>query len=61
MGTVVRIIESRFDWLRIKSEDTKGWMHKSKITRIVPGNELPPAKEKGKSIVLKKSNTGKQK
>lgn len=54
LGTVVRIIESRFDWLRIKSESATGWMHKSGITRIAPGNELPPAKETGKSIVLKK-------
>jgi hypothetical protein len=61
MGTVVRIIESRFDWLRIKSEDTKGWMHKSKITRIAPGNELPPEKESRKSIVLKNNYTGKLK
>ncbi|MDD5599104.1 MAG: BatD family protein [Victivallaceae bacterium] len=61
MGTVVRIIEPRFDWLRIKSESAKGWLHKSKITRIAPGNELPPAKETGKSIVLKKNSTGKLK
>jgi tetratricopeptide (TPR) repeat protein len=54
MGTVVRIIESRFDWVRIKSEDTKGWIQKSKMTRVAPGNELPPGKEIKKSIVLKK-------
>ncbi len=54
MGTVVRVIEARLDWVRIKSDDTKGWMQKNKITRIAPGNELPPAKKEKKSIILKK-------
>ncbi|MBU8901213.1 MAG: BatD family protein [Victivallales bacterium] len=54
MGTVVRVIESRFDWVRIKSDNTKGWIQKSRMTRIAPGNELPPAKEAEKIIKLKK-------
>ncbi len=54
MGTVVRVIESRFDWVRIKSDNTKGWIQKSRMTRIAPGNELPPPKEAEKSIKLKK-------
>jgi len=54
MGTVIRVIESRFDWVRIKSDNTKGWIQKSKITRIAPGNDLPPAREIGKTIKLKK-------
>lgn len=54
MGTVVRVIESRLDWVRIKSDDTKGWMQKNKITRTAPGNELPPAKKEKKSIIIKK-------
>ncbi len=53
MGTVVRIIESRFDWFRIQSENTKGWMQKNKMTRIAPGNELPPARVSKKNIALK--------
>ena len=54
MGTVVKIIESRFDWMRIKSDNTKGWIQKSKMTRIAPGNELPPRRRVKKNIVLKK-------
>ena len=54
MGTVVKVIESRFDWVRIKSGGTKGWIQKSKMTRIAPGNDLPPAKKLKKSIILKK-------
>lgn len=54
MGTLVKIIESRFDWVRIKSDSTKGWILKNKMTRIAPGNELPPAKKIKKTIKLKK-------
>ena len=54
MGTVVKIIESRFDWVRIKSDNTKGWMQESQITRIAPGNDLPPVREAKKSIKIKK-------
>ena len=54
MGTIVRIIESRFDWVRIKSDNTKGWMLKSQMTCIAPGNDLPPAKEVKKIIKIKK-------
>ncbi len=54
MGTVVKIIESRFDWVRIKSDNTKGWMQKSQMTRIAPGNDLPPAKGIKKTISIKK-------
>ena len=54
MGTVVKVIESRFDWVRIKSDNTKGWIQKSRMTRIAPGNELPPPKEAEKIIKLKK-------
>jgi tetratricopeptide (TPR) repeat protein len=53
MGTVVKIIESRLQWVRIKSDDTKGWLLKDKITRIAPGNELPPKKVTKKSLNLK--------
>jgi tetratricopeptide (TPR) repeat protein len=53
MGTVVRVIESRFDWVRIKSDNTKGWIKKDKMTRIAPGNDLPPVKETKKIIKLK--------
>ncbi len=54
MGTVVKIIESRFDWVRIKSDNTKGWMQESHITRIAPGNDLPSVKETKKLIKIKK-------
>lgn len=54
MGTVVKIIESRFDWVRIKSDTAKGWMQESHITRIAPGNDLPPVKEEKKIIKIKK-------
>jgi hypothetical protein len=52
LGTVVRIIESRLDWVRIKSDDTKGWLLKDKITRIAPGNDLPPEKDIKRSLNL---------
>jgi tetratricopeptide (TPR) repeat protein len=52
MGTVVRVIESRFNWVRIRSENTKGWIQKDKITSIAPGNKLPPAQELKKTIKL---------
>ena len=54
MGTMVRVIESRFDWVRIKLDDTKGWMQKNQITRIAPGNDLPPARETKNTIRIKK-------
>ena len=54
MGTVVKIMESRFDWVRIKSDNTNGWMQESRITRIAPGNALPPVKEAKKILKIKK-------
>ena len=53
LGTVVNVIESRLGWVRIKTENTKGWMLKDKITRIAPGNELPPDRNNQKRINLK--------
>ena len=54
MGTMVKIIESRFDWVRIKSDNTRGWIQKDKMTRIAPGNNLPPRRKREKIIKLKK-------
>jgi len=54
MGTMVNIIESRFDWVRIKTDNTRGWMQKGKITRIAPGNDLPPVHVRKKITKLKK-------
>lgn len=54
MGTVVKVMESRFDWVRIKSDNTNGWMQESHITRIAPGNDLPPAREAKKILKIKK-------
>ena len=53
LGTVVRIMESRFNWVRIQSENLKGWVQEGKITRIAPGNELPPKRESKKTLVIK--------
>ena len=54
MGTVIKVIESRFDWVRIKLDNTKGWMRKDQITRIAPGNDLPPKKGTKDTIKIKK-------
>ena len=53
LGTVVRIMESRFNWVRIQSENLKGWVHEDKITRIAPGNNLPPERKSQKTVILK--------
>jgi hypothetical protein len=54
MGTLVKINESRLGWVRISSDNANGWMLKKKITRIAPGNDLPPTKKIAKRIILKK-------
>jgi hypothetical protein len=40
--------------VRIKSDNTNGWMQESRITRIAPGNALPPVKEAKKILKIKK-------
>ncbi|MCP3967800.1 MAG: tetratricopeptide repeat protein [Lentisphaerae bacterium] len=44
-GSKVNIVEERFDWLRIISNGSDGWILKDNLTRIAPGNPLPPAAE----------------
>ncbi|MDD5699249.1 MAG: BatD family protein [Victivallaceae bacterium] len=58
LGTVVKVIESRLDWVRIKSDNAEGWLRKDKITRIVPGNELPPPLKAAPEITLKPQRQG---
>jgi tetratricopeptide (TPR) repeat protein len=53
LGTVARIMESRFNWVRIQTENLKGWVQEDKITRIVPGNDLPPQNKSKKTMVIK--------
>ncbi|QSH42200.1 BatD family protein [Lentisphaerota bacterium ZTH] len=41
-GSRVYIVEERFDWLRVVSNGSDGWILKVNLTRIAPANPLPP-------------------
>ncbi|MDD5727736.1 MAG: BatD family protein [Victivallales bacterium] len=55
LGTVVKVVESRFNWVRIEADNNmKGWLQADKITRIAPGNPLPPEKSPETARIIKK-------